>query len=122
MVISTSHGGSRNNINDGEVLRSTRTKSSGAAASAHSPPGWLVALPALRAASPVESHVVYLQLHRTTMFSLYCCSCFWEDQTSERSPQISSSWKRHDVLRTAFRPSKKTKFMTNSVLKSRLYM
>lgn len=61
MVISTSHGGSRNNINDREVLRSTRTKSSGAAASAHSPPGWLVALPALRAASPVESHVVYLE-------------------------------------------------------------
>ena len=42
-------------------MRPTRTKSSGAETSAHSPPGMLVASPALRAAKPTDNQVAYLR-------------------------------------------------------------
>lgn len=50
----------------GEDLSPTRTKSSGAEISAHSPPGLLVASPALRAAKPTDNHVAYLRNSQIT--------------------------------------------------------
>lgn len=47
--------------NNKEDLDPTSTKSSEAEASAHSPPGLFVALPALRAAKPTDNHVAYLK-------------------------------------------------------------
>jgi len=44
----------------GEELSPTRTKSSGAEPSAHSPPGLLVESP-VRAAKPTDNHVAYLR-------------------------------------------------------------